>query len=550
MHHGNTVALYAMRNRFRDFLSMLYFIYFLYIQRNQMRLHLFVYVSAIAMGLLVATPAFAEHERVQIDIQPQGAACTANEPCFTPDEITIDAGTEVVWYNGDSIPRTVTIAALGDCSVDIDACTFPSHEHLINTAPIFADITLNENGHYSVVFDEAGTYPFYDNIHARVPGTITAQEPDDAKDHRTVTIGGVFDITGSWSLVGDETKTAAEIAARDFNKFLHAVGADWRLNILMEDSQASGAVALEKVQSLNGRGVNILVGMALSSHLRAAYSYIDNSDMLVMSCCSTAANLAIDDYIFRLRPDDSRQAPAMNAMLNNAQIEVVYMINRNDAWGDGFKNGIRNLFGGTFVEGISFDPNQRDFSAEASIIDADIGELIDEYGAEKVGVFYVGFDELLLLIETLQNYEHSSQVRWFGSNTQAGADQFITNSASLTFFEETNFTAVKTVTPDNLIRQYLDGEIRNIYDREPSIYSHSAYDSVWILGYAIHMTQSTDPDTLKDVIPLVTDRMVGSFGHLRFNSAGDVASESYEVWSVHDGKWVKEYDYNASSKPQ
>ena len=504
----------------------------------------FILIIMLVVGASIIPAAFAEHEQVTITIQPKGATCEMNDPCFTPNTITVNAGSEVVWHNGDDGPRNIVIATLGDCTAGMDACMFDDSESLINTAPILVRTTIHENGQYSMVFDETGTFPFYDPNHARTPGTITVQESPDIQEYRKITIGGVFDITGSWALVGDETKTAAEIAIVDFNKFLHATGADWRLAIQMEDSQANANVALEKVTSLNGRGVDLLVGMALSSHIRTAYSYIESNDMLVVSCCSTLSTLAIDDHIFRLRPDDSRQAPAMNAMLENAQIEVVYMINRNDAWGDGFKHGIRDIFDGVFVEGISYDPNQKDFSASASVIDEDIEQLISEYGAEKVGVFYVGFDELILLTETLKHYQHASQVRWFGSNTQADADQFLTNPTSLEFFETTNFTAVKTVTPDNTIRQYVDGRISEIYDREPSIYSHSAYDSVWLLGYAIQMTQSTDPDVLKGVIPLIAERMTGSFGDLRLNDAGDVATESYEIWSVRNGQWVMEYTYD------
>ena len=65
---------------------------------------------------------------------------------------------------------------------------------------------------------------------------------------------------------------------------------------------------------------------------------------------------------------------------------------------------------------------------------------------------------------------------------------------------------------------------------------------MWLLGYAIHVTQSTDADTLRMVIPLVAERMEGSFGSLRLTDVGDVASEYYEVWAVRDGEWVREYD--------
>ena len=497
-----------------------------------------VLLSAVVM---IMPTAFADHAQVTITINPYHTGCIDANACYTPGaEVAIDIGGAISWTNGDDMPRRIAVGTAGDglTTTDSDASGI---------------VTLNPGEIYTLKFNEAGTYSFYDPDHPQVTGTVAVQTSGDAgnghdsteHDHthaRTITVGGVFDSSGDWSLTGVEIKTAAEMAESDFNGFLRNVKADWRLDIVYEDSQTSGPVALEKVQSLNGRDVKLLVGMALSSHLQTTYQYTENNDMLVVSCCSTAAHLAIDDHIFRLRPDDSRQAPAMNAMLQNAGIEVLYMINRNDAWGDGFRMAIKDVYNGTFVEGISYDPAQRDLSAAASLIDEEIGELIAKHGTDKVAVFYVGFDKIIQLTEILKNYENASKVRWFGSNVQADADQYLDNPVSAEFFETTRFTAVKTVTPDNPIRQDLNERIRAIYDREPSIYSHSAYDSVWLLGYAIHVTQSTDADILKAVIPLVAERMEGSFGSLRLTDAGDVASEYYEVWAVRDGEWIREYD--------
>ena len=492
----------------------------------------------LAVAASVMPAAFADHAQVAITINPYDEGCVGAGTCYAPgDEVVVDVGGEIAWTNGDDMPRRIAGSAVdGGSSTAADS----------DTSGI---VTLAPGDTYSERFYEPGTYDFYDPDHPQVTGTVTVSDPGDAGDTyaRTVTIGGVFDLSGDWSLTGGEIKTAAEMAEADFNGFLRTVGADWRLKIAYEDSQTSGSVAQEKVHTLNSRNIKLLVGMALSSHLQATHQYIENNDMLVVSCCSTAAHLAVDDNIFRLRPDDSRQAPAMDTMLDNAGIEVIYMINRNDAWGDGFRKAIRDVYGGTFVEGVSYDPAQRDLSVSASLIDEEIGELIDEYGADKVAAFYVGFDKIIQLTEILKNHENASKVRWFGSNVQADADQYLDNPASAEFFNATRFTAVKTVTPDNPIRQDLNERIRAIYDREPSIYSHSAYDSVWLLGYAIHLTQSTDADTLKTVIPLVAERMVGSFGSLQLTDVGDVASEYYEVWTVRDGEWVREYDITANA---
>ena len=167
----------------------------------------------------------------------------------------------------------------------------------------------------SIIAAAAGAAP--DNAHAQSGGI-----PDE------VVIGGVFDVTGNWSQEGEEGKSAAEQAINDFNEYLATIGANWRMSMQVEDAQANASVALEKVQSLKGRGIDLLVGMGFSSHIQSTKGYIDASNMLAISHGSQAANLAIDDSIFRLRPDDNSQAPVVNAMLEDAGIEVLATVTR------------------------------------------------------------------------------------------------------------------------------------------------------------------------------------------------------------------------------
>ncbi|MCE2507829.1 MAG: hypothetical protein J4G04_00785 [Nitrosopumilaceae archaeon] len=99
------------------------------------------------------------------------------------------------------------------------------------------------------------------------------------------------------------------MAVEDFNTYLENIGAGWSFHLSAEDTQSSGAVSFEKVQAFNGAGVKMLVGLPFSQYISQAASYIDRNNMLVISHASQSANLAIDDTVFRLVPNDSYQAP-------------------------------------------------------------------------------------------------------------------------------------------------------------------------------------------------------------------------------------------------
>lgn len=371
-------------------------------------------------------------------------------------------------------------------------------------------------------------------------GTAAADIPD------VVQIGGVFDITG-WAPEGEEGKFAAEIAVEDFNAYLEAIGADWSMTMSSEDSEAKPATALQKVQAFKGKNVDLLIGMAWSSHIKLSIGYIDTSNMLVISHASQAVDLAVQDSIFRLVPNDNNQAPAVVAMLERAGVEVLLPAIRDDPWGNGMLTGVTALFNGTVKEAIKFNPDAIDLSAEAGFIDQKIGELIDEYGAEKVGVLYVG-EKFDLLIESMAWYENPSEVRWFSTTNQAKSTTLIENPVTLKFVQDAQLETTLSVSDSNSIKVYLDEKIREQYGRDPSSYTYPAYDSVWLLGTTILHAQTTDPAVLTEVLPLVARHSYGAIGHMELDENGDLASSAYEIWTIINGEWVQNGTYDQISQ--
>ena len=361
-------------------------------------------------------------------------------------------------------------------------------------------------------------------------GLASAEIPSEVK------IGGIFD--KNWA-EGDESSRIAEMAVDDFNAYLENIGADWSLSISIEDAQSQSAIALEKIQAFKGASVDILVGVAFSSHISLAASYIDDNDMLVLSHASQAVNLAIDDSVFRLVPNDGNQAPAVVEMLEDAGIEVLVTVVRGDTWGDGLKAGVEELFTGTIEPGFRYNPDVSEFSVEVSVLDSVLGNLIDEHGAEKVGVFYVGTDEFLPMMQAAELYENVSKVRWFSTNTQSAKTYFFEDPSAIEFAKATQFTATRSITSDNNIKDHVDAQYLEMYNATVSTYGYAAYDSIWLLGSTILQTQSTDTGTLTTAIPYVASHMLGASGDLTLTEYGDLATANFEVWQVGDDAWVR-----------
>lgn len=365
-------------------------------------------------------------------------------------------------------------------------------------------------------------------------GLASAEIPE------VVRIGGIFEY--NWA-EGAEGAVISEMAVEEFNAYLEDIGAGWSFRLSAEDTQSSAAVSLEKVHTFNGAGVKILVGLPFSQYIVQAASYIDRNNMLVISHAAQAENLAIDDTIFRLVPHDGYQAPAIVKMLEDAGIEVLVTVSRSDAWGDGHVEGVGDLFNGTMESGFRYNTDAQEFSVLVGTLDGVIAGLVERHGAGKVGVLYVGNDEFLPIMQAMRFYENVSKVRWFGTNTQSFKTYFFEDPAARHFAEATQFTATRSITTtDNKIKDALDARYVGMYDATISTYGYAAYDSIWLLGFTILQTQSTDTETLANAMPHVASRMLGASGDLTLTEYGDLATAKFEVWQVSDGAWVQVVD--------
>jgi plastocyanin len=75
---------------------------------------------------------------------------------FVPKELTVQAGTTVVWTNDDPFQHTVTSGTRG------------------NPTGLF-DQTVDAGQTFSYTFQDPGTYPYFCRIHPGMDGTITVQ---------------------------------------------------------------------------------------------------------------------------------------------------------------------------------------------------------------------------------------------------------------------------------------------------------------------------------------------------------------------------------------
>jgi len=366
-----------------------------------------------------------------------------------------------------------------------------------------------------------------------------------------VNIGLILPLSGDLATHGLENLEGSKFGVVEFNKHLEEIGAPWTLRMTSEDSATNPVIALEKLTSLNAKGIKIIVGPETSSNIRNMKGYSDSNNMLLVSCCSSAPALAIpNDSVYRLVPDDSNQGTALSKLIQHEGIEVLVPVWRGDTWGDGLSAATTSSFvkrGGIIDEGIRYNPESPEFSASTSLLAEKVQGYVDEYGKDKVAIVFLGFAEILQFIQSASQHEILDDVRWFGPGANTKEHRLIDDPKGFEFSTNVQFTTVQFAASKNPIYDKVQAHLTETLGTEPNTFVHSSYDAVWIIGLAMLETQSTDVTTIKSVISDIAENYSGAIGPTILNEAGDLAQADYEIWGIRGGEWILLGQYTQST---
>ncbi len=91
---------------------------------------------------------------VLADTAKQDRIVTIDNFTFAPKELTVAAGTKVVWVNHDDIPHTIVSSG---------------------GARLFKSPPLDTDDKFSITFNQPGTYRYFCSIHPMMTGTIVVK---------------------------------------------------------------------------------------------------------------------------------------------------------------------------------------------------------------------------------------------------------------------------------------------------------------------------------------------------------------------------------------
>ncbi|RLG42159.1 MAG: hypothetical protein DRO05_02015 [Thermoproteota archaeon] len=353
-----------------------------------------------------------------------------------------------------------------------------------------------------------------------------------------VLIGALEDLSGFLTTYGEDIKTAYEIAEEDVNAFLEKAGASWRIRIIHEDSASTPEIALEKFESLVGKGIKIVLGPMMSPACASIRSYAEAHDVIFISPSSTAVELSIPgDNLFRFCAIDDLQGPAIASAIFSSGITHIVSCYVDNDWGAGLDKSVSDKFislGGTVIEHIAFDPNTIEFTPTVDRIDSAVKSALNSgVPKEKIGVLLVCYRQVTDIFGIASEYPDLASVRWFGTDGTVMLPDLVDleeHPKATEFALKTNFTSTMFKVPMTRAYKHVHDEIVKRLGREPTIYAYDAYDSVWIVTLALSIVNEYDAMKVKEILPKVADIYIGASGDIVLNENGDLAIADYSLW--------------------
>jgi ABC-type branched-subunit amino acid transport system substrate-binding protein len=367
----------------------------------------------------------------------------------------------------------------------------------------------------------------------------------------TILIGALLPLTGTLSSFGESAEASLGLAVEDVNSQLANSGSSSRVGLIIEDTKTDPNVAREKLIDLASKGIRIVIGPSTSAAVAAVKDYADENGILIVSSSSTAPSLAIpNDNVFRFVPDDNYQAEVLAKKMWDEGTRVVVPIWRTDVFGNNLQTSLKEKFeklGGKVIDGIGYNPPVGNFAAslhrinfivweqELRSLSSKVNDAVSQYGADKVGVYIVAFDEIVPIMIQANRHQDLQSVRWYGSDGSAQNEGLIKNVEAAEFAVKTNFLnpiyRVEASDSFNKLEERIVEEI----DRVPRSYAEVAYDEFWVAALTLNKytgTQKDDIGSLRQTFVNTTNFYIGVTGRTELNDAGDRINGSYDFWAI------------------
>jgi branched-chain amino acid transport system substrate-binding protein len=371
--------------------------------------------------------------------------------------------------------------------------------------------------------------------------TITS---DLIREYKMVSL---LPLTGWLSEHGESSKVVSGLAAADINKWLEENDRKWRLKLVVEDTLAQPATALQKMRQHFNAGVRFFVGSMWSAEVKECLSFANTNKAVIVSPGSSAPELAIaNDWLFRFSNSDEIEGTARANIAKAAGLKHLIYSWPGDAYSDRIQSAsavaARELGIEVYPQGVRYDPMLKDFTTQATFLNNYVTDLIAKgFAYGEIGIVA---DEVGNYLDAANTYPQLKKVVWIGRGTLS------TGLVSSSFGAASKYICPLKLDEKGTRYNYVKDYVQRELGREPDYYSYMTYDAVWSLAMAIDKV-GYNSAKVRDILPRVTDEWTkqnGASGHIVLNAAGDRAYADFDLWMFTNNRWERVGVYNSRTK--
>ena len=376
--------------------------------------------------------------------------------------------------------------------------------------------------------------------------TVAAKQPN-----RPLRVGVLASLTGPGSSLGQSTVAALQLAAEQ----LETHGGQFKVHLLVRDTKLDPNLALEAIQELDKQGVSVIIGPQSSSELAKIKPFADSHNILVISQGSTASSLSIPgDNIFRLCPNDKREAEAIVALMWHDGIRTIVPLWRNDVGNGGLHDSVKSAFenmGGTVTAGFRYETTTTDFGPAIAEISSQVTAARLSSPPATIAVYLGAFDEVVGVFNSAASDSVVSGTSWYGSDGVALSQSLLDNSIAALFASSVNYPNPIFGLDDALQSRWqpISDAIEARTGIKPDAFALSTYDALFVLNHALDNSRRVgDFANFKSAFVDAANSYVGITGSTALDAAGDRASAPFDFWAVRFTNgvpgWVRVARYN------
>ncbi|MBF0482408.1 MAG: ABC transporter substrate-binding protein [Desulfovibrionaceae bacterium] len=350
-----------------------------------------------------------------------------------------------------------------------------------------------------------------------------------------MTVGALFPLTGANQARGQAAQAALELAKQDIGDYFAKVNAAGGLAILIEDTQSSPKVALERLKGLLVRGVRVVIGPDFDDELAEVREFAKANGMLLLSPGSAGPFLTKKEgEFYRFAPMNTHQAEAVAGLAAQEGVDALVPIWEGDLYGDELvvhlKAHFRNM-GGTVLAGVRYRQGAAQFAGYLTDLKAQIAQAQKQF--KKIAIYFAGREGIAAALKEAAALGLTAY-RWYGCDNTALSPELTRDEATAALVQTARLVSPRYGETETEVYGALEKRIQEKTKEFPAAECVVAYDVAWLVAVNGLACAGLDNfDAFRAALPATAERFRGVSGWMALDDNGDRREDwGYDFWSI------------------